>query len=210
MLNLKEFLRQALTDNQHIVSDEVQDKLLAYLKLLEQWNKVHNLTAISDPKEMVMLHILDSLSVTRFIHGTHIIDVGTGAGLPGIPLALTMPEKDFVLLDSNNKRTLFLNQVVLELKIKNVTVVHSRAEDYFSERCFDTVLTRAFSSVKEMLKATAHLVCNDGHFLAMKGVYPEEEIQNFPEEFRVFSVHALRINGLNAERHLVCIEKVTG
>jgi 16S rRNA (guanine527-N7)-methyltransferase len=209
MSNLKSYLQQALTDNQHIVAPDVQDKFLAYLDLLAKWNKVHNLTSIDDPKQMVMLHILDSLSINRFLHGQRIIDVGTGAGLPGIPLALMRPEKEFVLLDSNNKKTAFLNQVVLDLKIQNVEVVHSRAEEYFPPKCFDSVITRAVSALKEMLQVTAHLVCIDGQFLAMKGVYPEEEIRQVPEEFRVFSIHALRINGLDADRHLVCIEKAS-
>ncbi len=207
MLDLKDCLQQALTDNQHSLTVETQEQLLGYLHLITKWNAVHNLTAIRDPHDMVMLHVLDSLSVIHFLHGQHIIDVGTGAGLPGIPLALTRPDKNFVLLDSNNKKTLFLNQVILELNIKNVKVVHSRVEDFHPAQGFDSVITRAFSSLKEMIATTAHLLAQEGHFLAMKGIYPEVEIQQVPREFRVFSVHGLRVNGLNAERHLVCIER---
>jgi 16S rRNA (guanine527-N7)-methyltransferase len=207
MLKMKEFLQQALTKNQYDISAEIQDNFLAYLELMKKWNTVHNLTAILDPQEMVMLHILDSLSVNRFLHGNRIVDVGTGAGLPGIPLALIFPEKEFFLLDSNNKKTLFLNQVVFELKLKNVHVVHSRVEAFRPEKCFDSVITRAFSSLTDMLQGTKHLLCADGHFLAMKGQYPEQEIQNVPDEFRVLDIHALKVNGLHAERHLVCIEK---
>jgi 16S rRNA (guanine527-N7)-methyltransferase len=208
MTNKKTFLQQALFDNQIDVSMETQEQFSAYLKLLDQWSRVHNLTAIRDPEEMIMLHILDSLSVNRFLQGKRVIDVGTGAGLPGIPLALVNPEKEFVLIDANSKKTRFLTQVVLELQIKNVTIVHTRAEDYHPEIGFDSVITRAFSSLKEMLEVTALLVNAKGEFLAMKGLYPEEEIQQVPDNFRVMSVHAIRINGLNAERHLVCIEKV--
>ncbi len=208
MTNKQEFLAQALIDNQVDVSLAIQEKFLAYLKLMEQWNRVHNLTAIRDPKEMIMLHIIDSLSIRPFVHGKRCIDVGTGAGLPGIPLALVHPEKEFVLLDSNNKKAAFLRQVVLDLHIKNVEVIHGRVEDYKPQHCFDCVITRAFSSLKEMTEVTGHLACcPDGQFLAMKGVYPEEEIQQIKEPFRVMSVHALRINGLYAERHLVCLEK---
>lgn len=208
MSNIKEFLQQALIDNQHDITTAMQDQLLAYLELLQKWGEVHNLTAIRNPEEMVMLHILDSLSITRFLHGNNIVDVGTGAGLPGIPLAIMHPEKHFTLVDSNNKKTRFLNQVIYELGIKNIEVIHSRSEDFHPERCFDSIITRAFASLKEMLTATAHLACHDGQFLAMKGTYPEQEIQEISEDFRVLSVHALRINGLNADRHLVCIEKV--
>lgn len=208
MSNLKALLQQALIDNQHSIAEKMQEQLLAYLELLSKWNQVHNLTAITDPKEMVMLHILDSLSINRFLHGKEIIDVGTGAGLPGIPLAIIHPERQFTLVDSNNKRTLFLNQVIYELQIKNVHVFHARVEDFHPERCFDSIVSRAFASLREMVLATAHLACHEGQFLAMKGTYPEVEIQEVPEDFRVMSVHALRINGLNAERHLVCIEKV--
>jgi 16S rRNA (guanine527-N7)-methyltransferase len=208
MTNKKTFLQQALFDNQLELSTETQDLLLAYLNLLEQWNRVHNLTAIRDPQEMVMLHLIDSLVVNRFLQGARMIDVGSGAGLPGIPLALVNPEKEFVLLDSNSKKTRFLNQVVLDLHLKNVKVEHARVENFHPEKCFDSVISRAFASLKDMLQATAHLVDVGGRFLAMKGVYPEDEIRQVSEDFRVMNVYALRINGMDVERHLVCIEKL--
>lgn len=207
MKDEKTFLKNALTDNQLDVPAEIQDKMLQYLHLMKKWNAVHNLTSIDDPYEMIMLHIIDSLSINRFVRGERVIDIGTGAGLPGIPLALIHPEKKFVLLDSNNKKITFLNQVLIELKLQNVELIHLRAEDFHPMTCFNTVMTRAFSSLKEMLKASGHLVCEEGMFLAMKGAYPEVEIQEVPDEFHVTSIHALRINGLNAERHLVLIEK---
>lgn len=207
MNDQKTFLQQALIDNQHDVPQDIQDKMLAYLALMREWNRVYNLTAIVDPLEMIMLHLLDSLSINRFLQGTRVLDVGAGAGLPGIPLALIHPEKHFTLLDSNNKKIRFLNQVIVELKLSNVEAVHSRVEDFHPEVCFDSIITRAFSSLKDMLQRTGHLICNSGMFLAMKGAYPEIEIQEVPEDFRVISIHALRINGLDAERHLVCMEK---
>lgn len=206
MIN-KTFLHQALQKNHYNLSDEIENQFIAYLNLLEQWNRVFNLTAIRDPKAMVMLHILDSLSVHAFLHGQRIIDVGTGAGLPGIPLALFYPQKEFVLLDSNSKKTRFLNQVVIDLKLKNVTVIHARCEAFHPEKKFDSVISRAFSSIESMLQATHHLVEKNGVFLAMKGVYPTEEIAKISNHFIVQAVEKLQIESLTAERHIVCIKE---
>ncbi len=203
----KDFLQQVLTDNGFDFSELLQKQLLHYLDLLQEWNRVFNLTAIVDPRDTVLLHILDSLSITKYLQGKEIIDVGTGAGLPGIPLALTQPEKMFVLLDSNSKKTRFLNQVVYEMKIKNVEIVHARCEDFKPEKCFDSILSRAFASIKVMLEQTQHLLCQDGQFLAMKGIYPAQEIQEIPKNFNVIGVERLNIKGLDAERHLVRVGK---
>lgn len=208
--NKKSFLEKALIDNQLDLSKVVQEQMLTFLNLLDQWNRVYSLTAIRDPREMVMLHIIDSLSINRFLHGTRIIDVGTGPGLPGIPLALMNPDKEFTLLDSNSKKTRFITQVLLELKIKNIEVVTARAEEFHPEKGFDSIITRAFSSLKDMLEITGHLGRPEAQFLAMKGVYPEAEIQEIPEGYRVMNVLALRVNGLDAERHLVCMTKSNG
>lgn len=204
-MELKNVLEKALHDNDYHFSDDIQNQLLRYLEMLEKWNRVFNLTAVREAKEMVFRHILDSLSVNTYLHGNRILDVGTGAGLPGIPLAMVNPNKQFVLLDSNSKKTRFLTQTVFELKIPNVEVVHSRAEVYHPEECFDSIISRAFASIKVMLATTQHLICKHGHFLAMKGVYPEEEIQDIPEEFTMLGVHTLKIKGLDAERCLVVI-----
>jgi 16S rRNA (guanine527-N7)-methyltransferase len=201
---MKKYLNEMLEMNNYIVSAEIQDKLIAYLDLLNQWNKVINLTAIRDEKQSVLLHILDSLSIREYLHGERVIDVGTGAGLPGIPLALTCPDKQFVLLDSNIKKTRFLRQVMYELQIKNVEVIHSRCEDFKPQHLFDSILSRAFASIKVMLESTEHLLAPEGQFLAMKGVYPDAEIKAIPERFDSFAVHKLLIKGLDAERHLVC------
>lgn len=204
---MTDLLQKALIANGYHFSLDIHTKLLAYLDLMKKWNRVYNLTAIIDPHDMVYLHILDSLAINRYLHGNRIIDVGTGAGLPGIPLALLNPEKSFVLLDSNSKKTRFLTQVVLELKLSNVEVVHARCEDFHPEQSFDSVVSRAFASIRVMLTTTSHLLNDQGQFLAMKGVYPEKELRDIPEGFSLVGVHTLKIKGLDAERCLVCLRK---
>jgi 16S rRNA (guanine527-N7)-methyltransferase len=208
MPNNKEILEKALRNNQHDFDEAIQEKFLSYLDLLQQWNRVYNLTAIHDFKEMIYLHLLDSLAIHSYLHGERIIDVGTGAGLPGIPLALIHPQKKFFLLYSNSKKTRFLTQAIIELKIKNIEVVHERAEKYLPPEKFDSVVSRAFASLQAMLANTKNLIAPHGRFLAMKGVYPENEIREIPSEFKVVEVHKLIIKGLDAERHLVCLEKI--
>ncbi len=206
------FLHDALAANQYAFSLETEKKMDAYLDLLRKWNRVYNLTAIRDPKESVMLHILDSLSIRDYLHGEYILDVGTGAGLPGIPLALTSPDKQFVLLDSNSKKTRFLTQVICELGLKNVQAVHARVETFAPSNKFDSILSRAFASIEVMLETTQHVLAEQGQFLAMKGVYPAAELAAIPPSFEVIATHKLLIKGLAAERHLICVAKkgVTG
>lgn len=206
-LNQTEFLRTALLNNKHAIAEHTQEQLLQYLHLMRKWNTVFNLTSIRDPQEMVMLHLIDSLAIGRYLHGSRIIDIGTGAGLPGIPLALTHPDKFFTLLDSNNKKTRFLTQAVAELKLKNVEIIHARVENFRPEQSFDSILSRAFASLRLMLSATQHLLHEQGQFLAMKGTYPEQEVLDIPHEFELLAVHKLTIKGLNAERHLVCLQR---
>lgn len=203
--NLKQLLSQALLNNQCQVSPLIQDKLVAYLELLQNWNRVYNLTAIRDPQAMVLLHILDSLAINPYLQGNRLIDVGTGAGLPGVPLALLNATKHFVLLDSNNKKTRFLIQVCAELNLKNIEVIHARCEDYHPLDCFDSIISRAFSSLKNMLLATQHFAGINSQFLAMKGTYPKEEIATIPENFMLLKVHDLKISGLDQHRCLVCL-----
>ena len=188
------------------LAKEQIDQMANYLSLMIKWNQVYNLTAIKDPKEMVIRHVLDSLVINDELKGSRVLDVGTGAGLPGIPLAIINSEKHFSLLDSNSKKTRFLTQVVIELNIKNVEVINSRVENYSTDQCFDTVLTRAFASIGDMLLQTRHLCCRNGIFLAMKGSYPEEELCNLPKGFSVKSVRSLTVPELNAQRHCVTIE----
>ncbi len=157
--------------------DADTEPFLAYLTLLNQWNKAYNLTAVRDIGEMVSRHVLDSVAITPWLRGSHWLGVGTGPGLPGIPLALLYPEAKLVLLDSNGKKTRFLKEVVRALSLKHVTVVESRVEAYLTEQRFDTVVSRAFSAMKPMIDNTRHLIVDKGLWLAMKGRIPEDELE---------------------------------
>ena len=190
------------------LSVAVQEKLLAYVALLAKWNLVYNLTAVRDPAEMVTRHLLDSLSVTRYLRGPRVLDVGSGAGLPGIPLALAKPEWQFALLDSNRKKTRFITQSCIELGLANVSVEASRIEDYRPKVLFDTVISRAFSELSAMLITAGSLCRPDGVMLAMKGEYPAAELAALTElapGFVVRGVDALQVPGLDAQRHVVRI-----
>jgi 16S rRNA (guanine527-N7)-methyltransferase len=179
-------------------------RLLAFLKLIGKWNKAYNLTAIRHAEDMARLHLLDSLAVLPYIKGRRVIDIGTGAGLPGIPLAIFLPETSFTLLDSNAKKTRFVQQAVLELKLANVEVCHSRAEAYQPEQKFDTVITRAFAALPAILETTGHLLNDDGVLLAMKGQNPRDELAAVKVKS---SVVPLETPGVEAERCLVIIQK---
>ncbi len=185
------------------LSAAVQEKLLAYVGLLAKWNRVYNLTAVRDPTEMVTRHLLDSLSVAQHLRGSRVLDVGSGAGLPGIPLALARPEWQFVLLDSNRKKTRFITQSCIELGLANVNVESCRIEDYRPEVLFDSVISRAFSELSAMLVATGRLCKPDGVMLAMKGEYPAAELAGVPPGFVVQGVAVLQVPGLDAQRHVV-------
>ena len=182
-------------------------KLAKYLGLMKKWNRVYNLTSITTSKAMVLRHIMDSLSIAPYLKGENVIDVGTGAGLPGIPLSILEEERTFFLLDSNNKKIRFLQQAKMELELDNVVIVNSRVESYIPPVCFDTIVARAFSSLNEFLLATQHLVCDDGLFVAMKGVYPLSEIETLHSSFVLEKVEPLEVKDLNAERHAVVIRK---
>jgi 16S rRNA (guanine527-N7)-methyltransferase len=205
--NNEDFLTQTLQASGYTFSPLVCQQLTQYLLLMQRWNAVFNLTAIDDFADMVHLHILDSLVISPYLQGSRIIDVGTGAGLPGIPLALTQTDKQFVLLDSNSKKTRFLTQVILDLKITNVEVVHARCEDFQPVPKFDSIVSRAFSSIAVMLEKTQHMLATNGQFLAMKGTYPASEIAAMPPDFAMLSAHKLELKDLAVERHLVCIQK---
>jgi 16S rRNA (guanine527-N7)-methyltransferase len=185
------------------VTDQQIDQLLDFIKLIEKWNKAYNLTAIRNREEMVRLHILDSLAILPHIQGKRIIDIGTGAGLPGIPLAVCLPEISFTLLDSNAKKTRFVQQVVLELKLKNVEIFHSRVENYHPELRYDAVLARAFASLADIVKLTAHLLGKDGVLLAMKGQNLDAELAEISAKKSVISIS---VPGTDVERCLVRIE----
>ena len=182
---------------------EAAARLGGYLALLERWNHAYNLTAVRDPEAMVVRHVLDSLSILPWLAGPQVLDVGSGAGLPGIPLAIVRPDHRFCLVDSNGKRTRFLNQVVAELRLKNVGVARSRIEDYQPNTLFDSVVSRAFSTLADLVVDAGRLCAPAGRLLAMKGVFPDDELVRLPPGYAVIGVYPLRVPRLDAERHLV-------
>jgi 16S rRNA (guanine527-N7)-methyltransferase len=200
-------LNSGATELDLCLSESTTHRLLAYLELMAKWNTAYNLTAIRTKEAMLSHHLFDSLAILPFIRGSQVLDVGTGAGLPGIPLALVMPTTQFVLLDSNGKKTRFLSQVKHELGLENVQVVQTRVETYLPQVCFTTIVSRAFSSLVEMLQKTEHLCCNDGQFLAMKGIYPGAELAEMPTAFKLAAIQQLQVPELAAERHVVIIER---
>ncbi|MGF6692372.1 16S rRNA (guanine527-N7)-methyltransferase [Metapseudomonas resinovorans] len=191
------------------LTPEKQEKLLAYLALLIKWNKAYNLTAVRNPDEMVSRHLLDSLSVVSRVAelGDNWLDVGSGGGMPGIPLAILFPERRFTLLDSNGKKTRFLTQVKLELKLTNLEVVHNRVEAFTPERPFNGIVSRAFSSLEDFSNWTRHLGDGETRWLAMKGLHPEDELQALPADFRVESAHQLEVPGCQGQRHLLILRR---
>ena len=180
------------------------ENLISYLELLYKWNKVHNLTAIRNKEEMVYRHILDSLSIVSYVSGG-VLDVGSGPGLPGIPLAIACPEIKVMTLDSNGKKVRFMEQVRLQLGIENLQVIHARVEAFKVYEKFDVIVSRAFSSLREMFINTRHLLDENGFFLAMKGRYPTEELQELESMSQVNLMNVVS-NGFRwgqRERHLV-------
>ena len=182
---------------------EACDKVLAYVELLLKWNRAYNLTGIREPEAMLRLNILDSLVLLPYFRKPRIADIGSGAGLPGIPLAIFLPDSEFLLIDSNSKKTRFMFQAKLSLALDNVTVWHGRVEDYASPTQVDIVTSRAFASLADFVRSSRHLLAPGGVFLAMKGQYPREEIEALPPGFPVSAVHPLQVPGVTAERHLV-------
>jgi 16S rRNA (guanine527-N7)-methyltransferase len=181
--------------------------LAAYIALIAKWNRVHNLTAVREPEQMVVLHLLDSLSVLPHLGGAKtLLDVGTGAGLPGIPLAIARPDLEVTLLDASHKKASFLTQAKSELGLANVSVACERVEEWRPGRTFDVVVSRAFSDLADFVSQARHLVAPAGQMLAMKGVHPFEEIAKVPASHRVAGVVELRVPTLDAKRHLVFLE----
>ncbi|OQX08110.1 MAG: 16S rRNA (guanine(527)-N(7))-methyltransferase RsmG [Thiothrix lacustris] len=178
-----------------------------YLQLLQRWNKVFNLTAVRDPAEMQSLHIADSISVAPFLRGKSCLDVGSGAGLPGIPLAILQPDRQFTLLDTNGKKTRFIQQAVLELGLPNVKVVQTRVESWQPAAPFDAIISRAFASLHDFVSFTGKHVAENGILYAMKGRYPASELAELPAGWRVTAQHPLHVPGLDAERHLLEIQR---
>lgn len=183
--------------------DNVEAKLLGYLALLGKWNAAYNLTAVREPEQMLVRHLLDSLSILPYVRSGSLIDIGTGAGLPGLVLAIARPELRVTLLDSNGKKLRFLRQVIAELGIANAQAVQGRAEEFDGQ--FDMVTSRALATLSDMLGWGGHLTDEGGEFLAMKGVHPDEEIKAMPSDFKAQAVIALQVPFLDEARHLVRI-----
>ncbi len=211
---MKEPLRQqlefGLTQMGLHFSVPIQQKLVHYIQLIARWNKAFNLTAIRDVEEMVSKHLLDSLAVQPYVEGNNILDVGSGAGLPGIPFAITSPDKHFVLLDCNGKKTRFLTQAKIDLKLDNVEVIHQRVEDYQPivdghRIYFDVITARAYASTADILNSTAHLQNGNTRILVMQGKL-DEQIDG--QQYQLIESHTLDVYGLDAERHLLEIKKL--
>ena len=180
---------------------EAQAKLLAYLELLAKWNRAYNLTAVRDPLEMVPRHLLDSLAALAFLHGETLADLGSGAGLPGIPLAIARPDLAVTLIESNGKKARFLREAARALPLPNVTIREARIQDAAGP--FDSVTARAFASLADMLAWGGHLLAADGRWLARKGRIDPAELAAVPDGFRVLAVHRLAVPGIDGERNLV-------
>jgi 16S rRNA (guanine527-N7)-methyltransferase len=204
---LSQQLKKLLARTQLDITESQQQQLIDYVELLHKWNKTYNLTSVRDPQQMLIKHIVDSLVVSPHLIGQRFIDVGTGAGLPGIPLAIVNPDYHFVLLDSLGKRLRFLTQAKNTLPLVNVTLVQSRVEEYEPQLPFDGVISRAFSSITDMVKLCSHLIEPKSRFFALKGLYPKEEITALDDSVTVSSVKTLEVPGLDGERHLVILEK---
>jgi 16S rRNA (guanine527-N7)-methyltransferase len=204
---LQPLLTSLLAQTDIVLSDKQQQQLVAYVELLDKWNKAYNLTSVRDPKEMMVKHIMDSLVVAPHLTGEHYIDVGTGPGLPGIVLAIALPDTQFVLLDSLGKRVRFLMQVKHALGLDNVTPVQSRVEEYQPSVKLDGVLSRAFASLQDMVQWCSHLIDDSGRFIALKGQFPDEELENLPTGTKFEQDISLDVPKLDAERHLIILSK---
>ncbi|MDO8961636.1 MAG: 16S rRNA (guanine(527)-N(7))-methyltransferase RsmG [Methylophilus sp.] len=205
-MNQAEQLADGIRQMGLTVSAHAQQQLLQYLSLLQKWNKVYNLTAVRDPQDMVTLHLLDSLSVMPYVHGPRVLDVGSGAGLPGIVLAICNPTLQVTTIDTVQKKAIFMRQVKGELGLENLSVVHARVEAYQPEQPYQQIISRAFSDIALFLRLTKHLIASGGEWLAMKGLVPTQELAALDVKPKV--VHPLSVSGLDAERHLVIFDSV--
>lgn len=206
MTNLSHILTTSLNAMGLTLGKESEDKLLRYLTLLQQWNKAYNLIAAAPDEYVLTHHILDSLSIAPYLTGLRVIDIGTGAGLPGIPLAIAQPERQFTLIDSNGKKTRFLHQVRHALSLSNVEVVTARVESFNSAIKYDAIITRAVASLSDLVQMSRHLLATHGSIYAMKGKLPAEELAALAEAFTIQS-YPLRVSGLDAKRHLVILKE---
>lgn len=207
-MKLDKKLQQGLAALGVPLDADTRAKLLQFLELLAHWNRAYNLTAVREIEQMLPRHLLDSLSVLPYVQGARVLDIGTGAGLPGIPLALARPDVHFVLLDSNAKKMRFVRQAVHELGLTNVETAHTAAEQYRPAELFDILIARAVAAIPDMLKRCRHLCAPQGRVLAMKGVFPQEELAALDGGLSVRDVVRLTVPGLDAARHLVILEPV--
>lgn len=198
-------LERGIADLRVTLPDDAVERLLDYRELLERWNSAYNLTAIRDDREMIARHLLDSLTILPYVHGRSLADLGTGPGLPGIPLAIAEPAREVLMVDSNGKKVRFLREAIRSLKLGNAKALQSRVEDV--EGTFECITARAFASLADMLGWGGHLLAPGGVWLAMKGKHPDDELADVPEGFRVEAIHALAVPGVEGERHLVVIRR---
>ena len=204
-MTLAQQLAQGLIELGLTLPAGAQQRLLAYLELMQKWNRAYNLTAVRQAPRMVSYHLLDSLAVAAHVAAATILDVGSGAGLPGIPLAVALPDSRVTLLDSNHKKAAFLRQAVMELKLGNTDVVCERAETWKPPAAFEVVISRAFSDLAEFISLAGRHAAAGGQLVAMKGVHPYEEIAQLPGGWHLLRVIPLTVPGLRAQRHLVTV-----
>ena len=203
--DLKPLLVDGLAALRLSLKSETIDQLLEYVALLARWNTTYNLTSVRDPRDMLVRHILDSLAIAPYVRGANLADVGSGPGLPGIPLALLFPEREFVLIDANGKMARFMREAVRALGLSNVRIEQQRVEA--AHGIFDCVTARAFASIADMLALGGQLLAPGGIWLALKGRYPEDEISAMPAGFELAGSERLQVPGLDAERHLIMVRK---
>ncbi len=205
---LREALAKAIEQLKLDVTNQQQTQLLQYLELLHKWNKSYNLSGLHDIEEMLTLHIVDSLTLLPYTKADRIADVGTGAGLPGMVLAICQPETEFFLVDSNSKKTRFIFQSAANIGLRNVHAVHARAEGYAITPQVAIVTSRAFASLRNFIESSQHMLSPTGRMLAMKGQYPQTELAELPAGFALFASHPLQVPGTTVTRHLLDIRRV--
>lgn len=200
-------LSQGLAEMGLALDESTQRQLLTFLALLGKWNRAYNLTAVRDPGKVVSRQLLDSLSILPFVTVDHLLDVGSGGGLPGIPLAIVRPQSRFTLLDSNSKKTRFLTQCALELGLENVEVIHGRAEQCQLQQRFRQISSRGFTALDNMVRWCGELLANDGEFLAMKGRFPDDEVAALPEPWQLTHQQVLAVPGSEGPRRLLIVRR---